>query len=69
MTDLEVVPGKKFASPSRSGPDQGVIKVKTTTLNQSNERVQVSVGNLIVLHRPPSSPSGALLSLGWRLAP
>lgn len=40
---------------SRSRPDQGVIKVRTTTLNQSNEPVQVSVGNLIVLRRPASS--------------
>ena len=35
--------------------DQGVIKVRTTTLNQNNESVQVSVGNLIVLRRPASS--------------
>jgi acyl dehydratase len=41
--------------PSRSRPDQGVIKVKTTTLNQSNEPVQVSVGNLIVQRRPAAS--------------
>ena len=37
--------------PSKSRPDQGVIKVKTTTLNQSNEPVQVSVGNLLVRRR------------------
>ena len=40
--------------PSKSRPDQGVIKVRTTTLNQSNEPVQVFVGNLIVLRRPAS---------------
>ena len=39
---------------SKSRPDQGVIKVKSTTLNQNNEPVQVSVGNLIVLRRPES---------------
>lgn len=39
---------------SKSRPDQGVIKVRTTTLNQNNEPVQVSVGNLIVLRRPAS---------------
>jgi acyl dehydratase len=39
---------------SKSRPDQGVIKVRTTTLNQSNEPVQLSVGNLIVLRRPAS---------------
>ena len=40
---------------SRSRSDQGVIKVKTTTLNQRNEPVQVSVGNLIVPRRPVST--------------
>ena len=40
---------------SKSRPDQGVIKVRSTTLNQNNEPVQVSVGNLIVLRRPVSS--------------
>ena len=40
--------------PSKSRPDQGVIKVKTMTLNQNNEPVQVFVGNLIVLRRPAS---------------
>jgi acyl dehydratase len=40
---------------SRSRPDQGVIKVRTTTLNQNNEAVQVSVGSLIVPCRPASS--------------
>jgi acyl dehydratase len=37
---------------SKSRPDQGVIKVRTTTLNQNDEPVQVSVGNLIVPRRP-----------------
>ncbi len=37
---------------SKSRPDQGVIKVKTTTLNQNDEPVQVFVGNLIVPRRP-----------------
>ena len=41
--------------PSKSRPDQGLIKVRTTTLNQNNEPVQVFVGNLIVLRRPKSS--------------
>ena len=40
---------------SKTRPDQGVIKVRTTTLNQNNEPVQVSLGNLIVLRRPASS--------------
>jgi len=37
---------------SKSRPEQGVIKVRTTTLNQDNQPVQVSVGNLIVPRRP-----------------
>jgi len=38
--------------PSKSRPEQGVIKVKTTTKNQRGEAVQISVGNLIVPRRP-----------------
>ena len=38
--------------PSKSRPDQGLIKVRTTTLNQKGEPVQVFVGNLIVPRRP-----------------
>jgi acyl dehydratase len=37
--------------PSKSRPEQGMIKVKTTTLNQNGEPVQVSVGNLVVPRR------------------
>ena len=40
---------------SKSRPDQGIIKVRATTLNQNNEPVQVSVGNLIVRGRPAFS--------------
>ncbi len=36
---------------SKSRPDQGVIKVKTTTMNQNGEPVQISIGNLIVSRR------------------
>jgi acyl dehydratase len=38
--------------PSRSRPGQGMIKVRTTTLNQNDEEVQVHVGNLVVPRRP-----------------
>jgi len=38
--------------PSKSRPDQGLIKVRTTTLNQNGEAVQIFTGNLIVLRRP-----------------
>jgi acyl dehydratase len=37
--------------PSKSRPDQGMIKLRTTTLNQRNEPVQISVGNLVVPRR------------------
>ena len=37
--------------PSKSRPDQGLIKVRMTTLNQNDEPVQVFVGNLIVQRR------------------
>ncbi len=39
------------ARPSKSKPYQGVIKVKTTTLNQHGEAVQIFLGNLIVPRR------------------
>jgi acyl dehydratase len=38
--------------PSKSRPDQGLIKVRTTTLNQRDEAVQVNVGTLLVPCRP-----------------
>jgi acyl dehydratase len=38
--------------PSKSQPDQGLIKVRTTSLNQNDEPVQVLVANLIVRRRP-----------------
>jgi acyl dehydratase len=37
--------------PSKSRPNQGLIKVRTTTRNQHGEAVQVSVGTLIVPRR------------------
>jgi hypothetical protein len=37
--------------PSKSRPDQGLIKVRTTTLNQHDETVQISVGTLVVPRR------------------
>jgi acyl dehydratase len=38
--------------PSKSRPNQGLIKLKMTTLNQDGEAVQLSIGNLIVMRRP-----------------
>ncbi len=36
---------------SNSRPGRGMIKVRTTTLNQDDMPVQVSVGNLVVQRR------------------
>ena len=38
--------------PSTSHPDRGLAKVRTTTLNQHGETVQVLVANLVVPRRP-----------------
>jgi acyl dehydratase len=38
--------------PSKSRPDLGLIKIRTTTLNQNGQPVQVTVGNLMVPRRP-----------------
>ena len=37
---------------SKSRPQQGLLKLRTTTLNQNGEAVQVWVGNLVVKCRP-----------------
>ncbi len=38
--------------PSQSRPDRGMVKVRTTTLNQNGDAVQILVANLIVTRRP-----------------
>lgn len=38
--------------PSKSRPEQGLVKLRTNTLNQNQEIVQISVGNLVVPRRP-----------------
>ena len=43
--------------PSKSRPEQGLVKVRTTTLNQDGEAVQISVGNLVVPRRPTKAPA------------
>ncbi|MCE4369651.1 MaoC family dehydratase [Xanthomonas hortorum] len=37
--------------PSKSKPQQGMVKLRTTTLNQDGQAVQISVGNLVVPRR------------------
>ena len=38
--------------PSKSRPDRGLIRVRTTTFNQNGEPVQIYSGNLLVPRRP-----------------
>ena len=40
--------------PSKSKPDRGMIRVRTTTFNQNNEPVMMFTGNLLVPKRPAS---------------
>ena len=49
--ELWVESGILEVRPSKSRPDQGLIKVRTTTYNQDGEPVQVNVGNLVVPRR------------------
>ena len=44
--------------PSVSNPRQGLVKVRTVTLNQKGEAVQVSVGTVIVPRRPDQVQKG-----------
>jgi acyl dehydratase len=41
--------------PSKSKPDRGMIRVKNTTYNQSDEVVQMFTGNLLVPRRSPAA--------------
>jgi len=38
--------------PSRSKPNQGIVTVRMTTLNQNREEVQVFIAKLLVFRRP-----------------
>lgn len=42
---------------SKSKPEQGLAKIRTTTLNHKNEPVQVMTANLVVPRRPASGHS------------
>jgi len=37
--------------PSRSKPNQGIVKVRSTTLNQNDEPVQVFTGKILAYRR------------------
>jgi acyl dehydratase len=43
--------------PSKSRPDRGLIRVRTTTFNQNGETVQIYTGNLLVPRRPTDARS------------
>ena len=38
--------------PSKSRPDQGLVKLRNTTFNQNGEAVQITVGTLLVPRKP-----------------
>jgi acyl dehydratase len=42
--------------PSKSRPEQGMIKVRSTTLNEGGQAVQIFVGNLVVPRKSPAQP-------------
>jgi len=42
--------------PSKSRPDRGLVRVRTTTLNQDDEAVQIYTANLLVPRRLGSVP-------------
>jgi acyl dehydratase len=46
--------------PSKSRPEQGWIKVRTTTLNQNADAVQILIANLVVPCRPAERPMPAV---------
>jgi acyl dehydratase len=49
--ELHVVSEILEVRPSQSRPQQGMLKVRTTTVNQHGEPVQVFTGNLVVARR------------------
>jgi acyl dehydratase len=42
--------------PSQSRPNEGLLKLRMTTLNQNGEAVQVAIGYLLVQRRPDGNP-------------
>ncbi len=55
--------------PSQSRPDRGLVKVRTTTLNQHGEAVQIIVGSLLVPRRSTSGRSWHPLCGRWLVGP
>ena len=52
------------ARASKSRPEQGLVKLRTTTLNQQGETVMVFVVNIVVLRRKTEKPRGASVPSG-----
>jgi len=50
-TESEVLEVRTF----KSRPDRGLIRVRTRTLNQNGEAVQIYTGNLLVPRRPTAA--------------
>ena len=50
--ELRLEGGIVEVRPSRSKPGQGLVRVRTTTLNRAGEAVQTMIANLIVPRRP-----------------
>ena len=42
--------------PSRSKPNQGIVRVRNTTLNQNGEPVQIFTAKILAYKRPSSNP-------------
>ena len=49
---LHIVSEVLEVRPSKSRPEQGIIKVRTQTMNQADEPVMIFVANMIVPRRP-----------------
>ncbi len=43
--------------PSKSNPGQGLVKLRTATVNQNHETVQLSVGSVVVPRRATTPPA------------
>jgi acyl dehydratase len=57
--ELTVVSEVLDVTPSRSRPDRGMVTLRSTTLNQNGEAVQVLTARLVVPRRPGAPPRAA----------
>lgn len=54
---LNVVCEVVEAKPSRSRPDRGMVTIRSETLNQAGEVVQIMTARLVVPRRPQAAPA------------